>query len=140
MLDFSKLGPLPENDAPKCPENEFKDAPNSLIPAKEEKPVAAKPDAIAQEKPKTKEELSNLQAGKLLQQNIMKGECAIWAINHALNNGRPPVEVALIATKGLAYVTGDPMIYKKISEQYRKQYGVAMKDFPSYEIQYQDET
>jgi len=139
MLDFSKLGNLPKNDAPKCPQSDLNEPAHSLIPAEKERAVTAKPDAVTQGKPKIKEEMTNLQAGKLLQQNIMKGECAIWAINHAMNEGRPPVEVALIATKGLAYVTGDTMIYKRVSEYYRKEYGITMQDVPPYRIKYQDE-
>ena len=81
-------------------------------------------------------DLTPLQAGKLLQKKIMKGECSIWAINHALKRNAPPEEIALISVKGLSLVTSDPMIFKTVAEIWREKYGMVIEENPPYKITY----
>ena len=143
MLDLTKLLGSAKTDATKRPTSDFKGATQGNIPAENKNAVAGQTDALPPvQTQKTGSngaelpDLTPLQAGKLLQEKIMKGECSIWAINHAMKRNAPPEEIALIAVKGLALVTSDPMILKTVSEAYREKYGMIIKENPPYEITY----
>ena len=72
----------------------------------------------------------------VLQDKIKKGECSIWAINHAMRRNAPPEEIALIAVKGLALVTSDAMIFKTVADAWRERYGMTIEENPPYKISY----
>ena len=143
MADFSKLLENKKPDAPKRPVSEFQTPTQGNIPAENKNAIAGKINA-KEKKTATAagneggkyEDLSNLQAGKLLQEKIMKGECSIWAINHAMKRNAPPEEIALIAVKGLALVTSDPMIFKTVADAWREKYGMTIEENPPYKINY----
>lgn len=143
MTDFSKLLRNIKPDATKRPVNGFQAPTQGNIPAEPKNAVETKINPIAGANAKKPgnpgeplPELSPLQAGKLLQEKIMKGECSIWAINHAMKRNAPPEEIALIAVKGLALVTSDPMIFKTVSDAWRERYGMIIEENPPYKITY----
>ena len=143
MADLSKLLGNVKTDAPKRPTSDFKGATHTNYQAEHKNAVAGQTDPLKAETAKTAgdtpgnmPELSPLQAGKLLQEKIMKGECSIWAINHALKRNAPPEEIALIAVKGLSLVTSDPMIFKTVSDIWRDKYGMVIEEKPPYKITY----
>ena len=143
MLDLTKLIGTPKNDAPKRPVSDLNKATQGNIPAENKNAVAGRIDALPTADTKSPgtsgaelPELTPLQAGKLLQEKIMKGECSIWAINHAMKRNAPPEEIALIAVKGLSLVTSDSMVFKLVSEAYREKYGMVIAEKPPYEITY----
>lgn len=143
MVDFSKLKGQGKNDPAKRPQSEFKGVTNSNYQAEHKNAVAGTTDPAER---KTAEnggengqglvELSPLQAGKLLQEKIRKGECSIWAINHALKRNAPAEEIALIAVKGLSLVTSDSMIFKTVSDAWRERYSMTIEESPPYKITY----
>ena len=143
MTDFSKLLGNIKPDATKRPVNAFQTPTQGNIPTDNKNAVETKINPIAgtdAKKPRNPgeplPELSPLQAGKLLQEKIMKGECSIWAINKALKRNAPPEEIALISVKGLALVTGDPMIFKTVADVWRERYGMIIEENPPYKITY----
>ena len=139
MVDLSKLLGNIKPDATKRPVNGFQAPTQGNIPTEPKNAVETKIDPIAKETEKSKGtqgDLSPLQAGKLLQDKIKKGECSIWAINHAMKRNAPPEEIALIAVKGLALVTSDPMIFKTVADAWREKYGMIIEEKPPYKITY----
>ena len=143
MLDLTKLLGNVKTDAPKRPVSDLNRTTQGNIPAENKNAVAGKIDALPTadaQNPGTSgaelPELTPLQAGKLLQEKIMKGECSIWAINHAMKRNAPPEEIALIAVKGLSLVTSDPMVFKSVSEAWREKYGMVIEESPPYKITY----
>ncbi len=143
MVDLTKLLGDIKPDAVKRPVNGFQNPTQGNIPAENKNAVQRQIDAPAgtdAKKPgepgEPLPELSPLQAGKLLQEKIMKGECSIWAINHAMKRNAPPEEIALISVKGLALVTGDPMIFRTVADAWREKYGMIIEENPPYKITY----
>lgn len=143
MLDLTELLGTPKNNAVKRPTSDFKGATNTNYQAEHKNAVAGQINALPTTDAKNPgtsgaelPELTPLQAGKLLQEKIMKGECSIWAINHAMKRNAPPEEIALIAVKGLSLVTSDSMVFKTVSEAYRAKYGMVIAESPPYEITY----
>ena len=139
MADLSKLMAGLKNNATKRPTNDFQTPTQGNTPAEPKNAVETKIDPIAKETEKSKGtqgDLSPLQAGKLLQDKIKKGECSIWAINHAMKRNAPPEEIALIAVKGLALVTSDAMIFKTVADAWRERYGMTIEENPPYKIGY----
>lgn len=143
MADFSKLRAGLKNDSAKRPTSDLKGEPQGNIPAENKNAVAGQIDALAGDPAKmagkpggNMADLSPLQAGRLLQDKIKRGECAIWAIFKAMKRNAPPEEIALIAVKGLSLVTSDPMVFTTVAEAYRQQYGMSIAEKPPYEITY----
>lgn len=143
MADFKKLREQIKSKAQEAPLTAFEDVGNGNIPAEQPNAATGDLDALAAKYEKMQEptpdklaDLSPLQAGRLLQEKIMRGECSIWAIFHAMKRQAPPEEIALIAVKGLALVTSDPMVYKTVAEAYRAKYGITLEEKPPYKISY----
>ena len=141
MTDFSKLLRNIKPDATKRPVNGFQNPTQGNIPAEPKNAVETKINPIAgadTKKPRNPGEpfpdLSPLQAGKLLQEKIMKGECSIWAINHAMKRNAPPEELALIAVKGLSLVLHEPLLFKTVAERFRQEYGITLTEKPPFKI------
>lgn len=143
MADFSKLRAGLKKDSAKRPTSDLKEVTQGNIPAENKNAVAGKSGQLtttgaetAAKQGETMADLSPLQAGKLLQEKIRRGECSIWAINHALKRNAPAEEIALIAVKGLALVTSDPMIFKTVADEWRQRYGMTIEENPPYKITY----
>ena len=143
MADLSKLFGNMKFDATKRPVTGFNGATNTNYQAEHKNAVAGQitpketeTGKSAGNQPEPPADLTPLQAGKLLQEKIMKGECSIWAINHAMKRNAPPEEIALIAVKGLSLVTSDSMVFKTVSEAWREKYGMVIEENPPYKITY----
>ena len=143
MADFSNFIAGIKKDATKRPTSDDRGATHINYQEEYKNAVAGTIDPLKTETAKTTgkagetlPELSPLQAGKLLQEKIMKGECSIWAINHAMKRNAPPEEIALIAVKGLSLVTSDSMIFKTVADAWREKYGMIIEEKPPYKITY----
>ena len=84
--------------------------------------------------PQPSEEITKLQEGRLLLRNIMRGDTYSWELNRAVRDGRPPEEIALIATKCVSLMKADTIAFKKLAEDYRQKYGLVMEDEFPYKI------
>lgn len=139
MVDLTKLLSKPKTDAVKRPTSDLNGATQGNIPTEYKNAVAGQIDPLKMESAETEEkqgEISLLQAGKLLQDKIRKGERATWAIFHALNRNAPAEEIALIAVKGLSLTTSDPLLFKKVADVWLEKYGMEIENEPPYKITY----
>ena len=139
MVDLTKLLSKPKTDATKRPITQGNGATQGNIPTEHKNAVSGRIDPLKTKTAKTEEnqgDVSLLQAGKLLQDRIMKGGRSTWAIFHALKRDAPAEEIALIAVKGLSLTTSDPLLFKKVAEVWREKYGMEIDDEPPYKITY----
>ena len=151
---------LPEikNDAVKCPTTPANEAANSFIPeelktfsewqfdtataelAKEFEKEAAKEKKnaleTARQKRERQEHLILVKMGRLMQNNIIAAGRLTERVMKATGDGRPPQEIALLAVKGLSLLVNDPLLYSKLAERYREEYGLQLNSKPPYEIIY----
>ena len=151
---------LPEikKDAVKCPTTPANEAANSFIPEElktfsewqfdaataelekefEKEAAKEKKNALetARQKRERQEHLILVKVGRLMQENIIAAGRLTERVMKATGDGRPPQEIALLAVKGLSLLVNDPLLYSKLAERYREEYGLQLNSKQPYEIIY----
>lgn len=151
---------LPEikKDATKCPTTPANEAANSFIPEElktfsewqneaaaaemgkqiEKDAAKDKKNALetARQKRERQEHLILVKMGRLMQDNIIAAGRLTERVMKATRDGRPPQEIALLAVKGLSLLVSDTLLYSKLAERYREEYGLQLDSKPPYEIIY----
>ena len=148
--------PAPKTDAVKSPQRPGNDPFNGNVPAglktfaewqaeaqEAEAAIKAEKKAVkekkemqmdAREKRERAERYVLLKMGRQLQDNIITAGRLTERIIKAVKEDRPPEEIALLATKGLALLVNDPLVFKYVADKYRAEYGLALDGKPPYEI------
>lgn len=138
MIDLSKISALREkNDAPKSPTIHANEAAYIKVPAKNEPQLQETTGIDFRMAQHTSAEMSLLEVSRLINARLQQCSTAIWAYNKAVNDDRPPEEVALLAAKALSLAVSDTMIYSSIEKKYWPKYGIRVSQETPYGLQYE---
>lgn len=129
MLDLSPL----KNALTKRPQTAGNGEPHIKPLAENETPVATESGSHTGNSTKTPEPCG-VEIGKRLQERLQRAGQAINAYHKALNEDRPPEELALLAAKGFSLAVSEDMIYNQLARKYWNRYGIKLTDGPPFEI------
>lgn len=131
-MDWESLG----IDRIKRPPRGLNEAGHTNTPTENETSSAGTLDASTDVSALEDAKRFHLEMGKRMQEQIRKGGLALWTLNKAIRDKRPPEEISLIAVKIVSLLVGEQRIYDSIKEEYRERYQITLDDKTPHEIIY----
>ena len=129
-MDWESLG----IDRIKRPSRRFDEAGHTNIPTTNENASAGTRDASTDVSSLEDAKSFHLAMGKRMQEQLRNGGQAVWTLNKAIRDGRPPEEISLIAVKVVSLLIMEQRLYDSIKTEYRERYHITLDENCPHEI------